>query len=81
MDWLLFSLIDVIDIIVVGLLLYYTYDALRKSGSGSLFIGIISSSSRMDPHLSDPKDEGPRGDHGYCDDECWYLRASDSLPR
>lgn len=31
-----------LDIILVSFLLYYTYDALRKSGSGSLFIGILA---------------------------------------
>ncbi|MDO5035654.1 MAG: diadenylate cyclase [Porphyromonas sp.] len=42
MGWLPFSFIDLLDIIVVGFLLYYVYDTLRKSGSGSLFIGIVA---------------------------------------
>lgn len=42
MDWLPFSFIDLLDIILVGFLLYYVYDALRKSGSGNLFIGIVA---------------------------------------
>ncbi|MDN4753498.1 diadenylate cyclase CdaA [Porphyromonadaceae bacterium W3.11] len=42
MEWLPFSFIDFLDIILVGLMLYYTYDMLRKSGSGNLFIGVIS---------------------------------------
>lgn len=42
MEWLPFGLVDLLDIILVSFLLYYTYDALRKSGSGSLFIGILA---------------------------------------
>lgn len=42
MEWLPFSFIDLLDIILVGLMLYYIYDMLRKSGSGNLFIGVIS---------------------------------------
>lgn len=42
MEWLPFSFIDLLDIILVGLMLYYMYDMLRKSGSGNLFIGVIS---------------------------------------
>lgn len=42
MDWLVFSFKDVLDILLVGLLLYYVYDVLRKSGSGTLFGGIIA---------------------------------------
>ncbi|MBR8729890.1 diadenylate cyclase CdaA [Porphyromonas levii] len=42
MDWLVFSFKDLLDILLVGLLLYYVYDVLRKSGSGTLFGGIIA---------------------------------------
>lgn len=42
MEWLPFSIIDFLDIILVGLMLYYVYDMLKKSGSGNLFIGVIS---------------------------------------
>lgn len=42
MEWLPFSLIDFFDILLVGLLLYYVYDMLRKSGSGNLFVGVIA---------------------------------------
>ena len=42
MEWLPFSIIDFFDILLVGLLLYYVYDMLRKSGSGNLFVGVIA---------------------------------------
>lgn len=42
MEWLAFSFKDFMDILLVGLLLYYVYDVLRKSGSATIFGGIIS---------------------------------------
>lgn len=42
MEWIPFSFKDIMDIFLVGLLLYYVDDVLRKSGSRTLFIGIIS---------------------------------------
>lgn len=42
MDWLIFTFKDFLDIFLVGMLLYYVYDVLRKSGSGTLFGGIIA---------------------------------------
>lgn len=42
MEWIPFSFKDLLDILLVGLLLYYVYDVLRKSGSGTLFVGIIA---------------------------------------
>lgn len=42
MEWLAFSFKDILDILLVGLLLYYIYDLLRKSGSATIFGGIIA---------------------------------------
>lgn len=42
MEWLTFSFKDFLDILLVGLLLYYVYDVLKKSGSGAIFGGIIA---------------------------------------
>lgn len=42
MEWLTFSFKDFLDIALVGILLYYVYDVLKKSGSGTIFGGIIS---------------------------------------
>ena len=42
MDWIQFSPKDFIDVLLVTLFLYYTYKALKTSGSRTLFTGIIS---------------------------------------
>lgn len=42
MEWLSFDLIDFVDIILFGVLLYYLMRALRKSGNSTLLIGIIT---------------------------------------
>ncbi len=42
MSWIEFSVKDLIDILLVTFFLYYTYKALKTSGSRTLFSGIIS---------------------------------------
>ena len=42
MNWLPFSFKDIIDIILFGLLIYYVFNALRKSGSSTLLLGIFA---------------------------------------
>lgn len=42
MDWIEFSVKDLIDVVLVALFLYYTYKALNTSGSKTLFTGIIA---------------------------------------
>lgn len=42
MNWLPFSLIDLLDITLFAVLLYYLFNALRRSGSSTLLLGILA---------------------------------------
>lgn len=42
MSWLSFSLIDFLDIVIFGTVLYLIYTSLRRSGSGNLLLGIVA---------------------------------------
>lgn len=42
MNWLPFSFIDILDIVLFGILLYYIFNALRRSGSSTLLLGILA---------------------------------------
>lgn len=42
MNWLPFSIIDLLDILLFGVLLYYLFNALRRSGSSTLLLGIMA---------------------------------------
>lgn len=42
MDWIHFTVKDFVDVLLVATFLYYTYKALKTSGSRTLFTGIIA---------------------------------------
>ena len=42
MEWLAFNFIDLLDILLFGVLLYYLFLALRRGGNSTLLVGIIT---------------------------------------
>lgn len=42
MEWLSFNFVDVLDILLFSVLLYYLFRALRKGGNSTLLVGIIT---------------------------------------
>ena len=42
MEWLSFNFVDILDILLFSVLLYYLFKALRKGGNSTLLVGIIT---------------------------------------